>query len=387
MAKIKKGTYRFNDVLTGNVTENAVEALFNFTDGNGDEWGYLTFQFFADGTSSVAYVNMNTGAMVGANVNGWKSPAYQIVNIPTDQEIQANGMSAAEFATWFTANTKLVGGDAVTIEYNGNVIASFTHGTKAIRCNGAVMQGDVVVNVPEMGGAQENEVDKFFAENFPSDTWGDGEYTGTIQGIPATMRYKYRKSQPDPKDIAFVTTIQKNGTVGDYDTTANLADWYLKTVLVECGRIQTDSGVSNSVLIDNPVIPTMYDLSPVYSAMVGLPVTATLKATQCGLKTYEEGVYNNLDTKVNYFIETNATELAGEKLPEMLYALAMQLAWYHERSYAYGGRDIRSFTAPIEIITENGTYTWHEYQGYWGIRAVAVRVPDVPEWDGSIEVV
>ena len=162
MAKIKKGTYRFNDELTapsetirgGDISWTAS----GYIQGVGDITGYFSglSVYVTDGsvTNIVSHLVSSVPDLSGYGViypkeedvfnnSGWN---YQTITIPYDQDV------SDAFEPWFTANTKLVGGDAVTIEYNGNVIASFTHGTKAIRCNGAVMQGDVVVNVPEQIG-------------------------------------------------------------------------------------------------------------------------------------------------------------------------------------------------------------------------------------------
>ena len=381
MATIKAGTYRFNDVL--NVPSGEIEQYIDFTAIPSVDDPPIVFVcngVRVDGVDLIYYVVDPFETEYQVYDGEWGSLTQgvpvQTITIPNDAEV------SAEFASWFTANTVKQGGNTVTIEYNGSVIASLTEGKATLPCKDKVMHTDIVVNVPELGGEEkEDEVEKFFTENFPSDTWNDGEYTGTIQGIPVTMQYKYRKSQPDPKDIVFVTTIQAEDE--DFDTTANLADWYLKSAPLLAGRIKVDTTEQIKALCENPIVPTFYDLSEVYTAGAGVPMIAKLKATQCGVRNYEYRPDAMVETVVNYSVETNAAELMGVALPKLLYAQPLQITWYYETNYAYSGMNPARYMINTETIKENGTYSWAPYQGYFGAARIIVDIPPAPDWDGS----
>ena len=87
---------------------------------------------------------------------GWANPEYRTVII-TDGDSLTN----ETFANWLKANAvqqaEPTPTDAVTIEYNGSVIASLKAGQSAtLPCKDLPMLSDVVVSVPEnMGGSVE----------------------------------------------------------------------------------------------------------------------------------------------------------------------------------------------------------------------------------------
>lgn len=237
--------------------------------------------------------------------------------------------------------------------------------------------GELAPNISAISSGGSDQSAAFFEENFPSDTWNDGEYIGSVYGIPVTMRYKYRKDKTDPKDIPFVGMIQESEDV-DFEQTENLADFYLKTAMVPSGRISANSenGLSD-ILYSNPVVPTYYDSSQLYTAMMEFDVRIELNATQCGVKHYDgTGDYSSCETFVNFFVDTDIDYEEFVGLPEVavIYNTPLQVRWYHEVDWAFGGTDMKDYKAPEQTITENGPYYWHHSNGYWGAAYVNVQV-------------
>lgn len=133
MAKIKKGTYRFNDVLTQLTTThpetgyNEVSLQFTFTADLGIE-GYENTLFTcstiyqeprseeeidSNGVGSISYTTVAStpdltplgftypfGRYIWSPANGWELNGAQYITIPKDTDV------SDEFGVWFTANTK-----------------------------------------------------------------------------------------------------------------------------------------------------------------------------------------------------------------------------------------------------------------------------------------
>ncbi len=225
---------------------------------------------------------------------------------------------------------------ATEIKYNGSVIASPEAGqTATLKCAGMKMESDVVVEVAEQTGSGGETGSDFIAENFPSDTWSDGEYTGTIQGIPVTMRYKYRTGNTDPKNIPFVGTMEGIWS-GEAIQITNLADFYLVPITGEY-RFAVGGSLDETMLF-NPVVPIFFDLSNLLSALNGITVDGTLTATQCSMHNYE-GERAYVTTAVTYRAESKAIESMGELMVKALHGIPQYCEWYYEYGSAYGGKD------------------------------------------------
>ena len=208
------------------------------------------------------------------------------------------------------------------------------------------------------GGSSEviDRSEAWFAENFPSDVWRDGEYA--FGG--ASLRYKYRADRTDPKDIDICDENGIGRSVYDLDgedyIAANLIEYYLLGVLRQCGRMWVEYGSDLAKkLYENPVVITYVDLSEAFSDAYCMQMVYKLHAMQASLKNYDgkaHGEAVNNDTFVSYFIESNAEDIVGEIEAEArhLYALCngASIGWYYEEhtsdslgdsngSYAYSG--------------------------------------------------
>jgi hypothetical protein len=161
MATIK-GKWVFNDLIRGKSISQDVIFSFNTLEGsyNGHKirFGYsdTTFRYelyFEYGTNQtlITYYG-DTGE--------WASPLYKTIDFGTiDRNV------SDEFLEWMQTNatqqTEPAPTDAVTIEYNGAVIASLKAGQSAtLECKDLPMLDNVVVTVPEgMGGEDVPEWD------------------------------------------------------------------------------------------------------------------------------------------------------------------------------------------------------------------------------------
>ena len=266
------------------------------------------------------------------------------------------------------------------IKYKGNVIASPGAGQTAIlRCEGMKMESDVVVEAGKTGTEVIDKSIEFFRDNFPAETWREGEYTGAVFGAPVVMQYKYRSDKEDPKNISFVAMIETDDG-SEFEETANLADFYLKTAALYCGRISaTEENGLSQLLYDNPVVPTFFDMSQLYGADIGIPCYVTLNATQCGVRNYEGLGYREItcmDTIVTYAVDTdlNPRDLGYSSYAHALHMVPLRLAWYHESQFAFGGLEYKDYPKAFESVTENGDYYWNAYDGYSGVQRVLVDV-------------
>jgi len=204
------------------------------------------------------------------------------------------------------------------------------------------------------GGSYEviDRSEAWFAENFPSDVWRDGEY---IDGL-ITVRYKYRADRTDPKDIDICDENGIERAIHDVDgedrLAVNLIGYYLEGILCKCGRMWVEYGSDLAKkLYENPVVITYVDLSEAFSDSYGAPIVYKLHATQASLKNYdgkEHGQAVNNETFVSYFIETNGEDIFGESEAEARnlysYCNGASIGWYYEEhvgdsngSYAYSG--------------------------------------------------
>ena len=180
MATIKKGSYRWNDIVSiypnfDNLTilDGSPVLPINFT-VVGSFAIDLENMCFIEGETVCNYdyivfdrenSSLNFYSSFENILNGWVySPEYgwnfaaqimgdmlpnsellngfgQIINI--NEDINVDDTSA----TWFEANTEPVGAEA-TVSYNGEAIATITSGqTATIKCKGKVMKDDIVITL------------------------------------------------------------------------------------------------------------------------------------------------------------------------------------------------------------------------------------------------
>lgn len=162
MATIK-GKWVFNEILT-EPTSFFSQSVNFITDASNTNYigfdisislGDTYLYYLVEGGKS-SYYKFGIGWTAVNNVYAWRTVDFG----STEQEI------TSDFAVWFTANAVADGGyidmspvlptDAVTIEYNGAVIASLNAGQSAtLPCKDKPMHTDVVVSVPEGLGAGE----------------------------------------------------------------------------------------------------------------------------------------------------------------------------------------------------------------------------------------
>lgn len=397
MAVIKAGTYRFNDVLTQGYFYNDIngynEVYFDYqveVVANGQAvtlYCNTIYQEPNNDGGSLQYICVSSSPDLSAlgivypfgqyvyhgATSSWTTEygeGIKTIIIPEDTEV------SAEFYEWFAINAIRCS----TITYNGSIITNLSSGqTATLKCKGMKMESDVVV---EAGARVTKVIDKstaFFEDSFPSDTWNDGTYTGTVFGAPVTMRYRYRVGKEDPQNIPFVAMIQADNS--DFEQTENLADFYLKTAALYCGRIEatTTGDCLTEILYDNPVVPTFYDMSQLYSADIGMPCHVTLNATHCGIRNYDGLSYADIgcmDTVVTYAVETDLRpeEIGYCSVAHALHMVPLRLAWYHESYFAFGGLEYKDYPKPFESVTENGDYYWWPSDGYSGVNHVRVNV-------------
>lgn len=237
------------------------------------------------------------------------------------------------------------------------------------------------------GGSSEviDRSEAWFAENFPSDVWRDGEY---IDGL-ITVRYKYRADRTDPKDIDICDENGIERAIHDVDgedrLAVNLIEYYLEGVLCKCGRMWVEYGSDLAQkLYENPVVITYVDLSEAFSDAYCMQMVCKLHAMQASLKNYDgkaHGEAVNNDTFVSYFIESNAEDIVGEIEAEAearhLYALCngASIGWYYEEhtsdslgdsngSYAYSGA----------CASASGYLTWKDDEQEQGDSPLPIEV-------------
>jgi hypothetical protein len=172
MSTIKKGTYRFKDevVLPSKICSvRTLTQTLQFTistDINGTNYAIGCQELtISDVMVDMAYemvsvfppnAPFSVPCLCAVWYEGyWDFKNYgtgiQTITIPYDQEV------SDEFAAWFNANIGQQEEAAVTIEYNGSVIASLKAGqTATLPCKDTLMHTDLVVSVPDgMGGSVE----------------------------------------------------------------------------------------------------------------------------------------------------------------------------------------------------------------------------------------
>ena len=95
----------------------------------------------------------------------WISETYRTINLPQNETVDAelyaflNEFYMVEYVAHAAVPEPEAPTNAVTIEYNGSVIASLTEGKATLPCKDKVMHTDIVVNVPELGGESVPEWD------------------------------------------------------------------------------------------------------------------------------------------------------------------------------------------------------------------------------------
>ena len=206
------------------------------------------------------------------------------------------------------------------------------------------------------GGSSEviDRSEAFFAENFPSDIWSDGEYVCTFGEISIPVRYKYRADRTDPKDIAIEGTVQDVPEHSVNMSVANLVEYYAICLFCLCGRMAVNSGSDlASILYLNPVVITYADITQfAFSGEVDTYGMVELTAMQASLKNYDgDGDAVNNDTVVSYFCDANIDGLESGDIARYLYAISIpECEWYFEYDYAYGGR----------CVSARGYLTWED---------------------------
>lgn len=110
MAAIRKGTYKFNNVMTQPSNKNNLwYALFSFRVDHPDttvtNCNKIYFSFDADNTlSDVSYEYDNNTTYAYSKTDGW-DPVYQTIIVDETQNVTVEPIEAEnDFWTWFNAN-------------------------------------------------------------------------------------------------------------------------------------------------------------------------------------------------------------------------------------------------------------------------------------------
>ena len=177
MATIK-GKWVFKDEISGT---QAVSQNISFI-SNGINYSIINLvldEMF--GTPILYYGNTIVFDLMGetADFEGWLNDEYRTADFGSTEQTVSDAFRTF-MDTYATPEAEPAPTDAVTIEYNGAVIASLKAGQSAtLECKDLPMLDNVVVTVPEMGGADVPE-------------W-DGSYTisgGTISFTIGSVSYE-----------------------------------------------------------------------------------------------------------------------------------------------------------------------------------------------------
>lgn len=155
-----KGIWVFNDepFLSSSSTYFDV----NFTSNNSS---YNQIGFDEDSASYGVislYYNSQEAYTYGSYMNGWINEAYKTVDFGTTEQTVDD-----TFYTWLTANATQQATEeeetttsAVTVEYDGAVVATIENGNKAtIPIAGKKMKTDIVITVPEAESGGDSGID------------------------------------------------------------------------------------------------------------------------------------------------------------------------------------------------------------------------------------
>lgn len=144
---------------------DALAGTWVFNDTINESFETYTLEFVCGGTNctyiapsennqiSPTITRLYFSSIGNVYTNGWKNEAYKTIEITSKLSEVTNGDA---LLTWLQANaTKTAEAEtesssAVTISYNDSVIASLEAGqTATVPCSGKIMQGDMVIAVPE----------------------------------------------------------------------------------------------------------------------------------------------------------------------------------------------------------------------------------------------
>ncbi len=161
---LKSGTYRFNDVISGNGVPFDVEdpdydyqAIYPFVSnsitygmmwmsGNIDNSDFISIVYMTENYDYAMAYSYEAGEGDGVTlIKGWQSEALQTQTLTADTEVDDT------YGAWYIANTnynEVNASSLVTIEYNGSTIAELNAGDKAtLSCAGMKMASELVIKI------------------------------------------------------------------------------------------------------------------------------------------------------------------------------------------------------------------------------------------------
>ena len=369
MAKIKAGTYRFNDVLTA--TDVELNANLNFTvevsaygmyEGvahcdnitvtaemhNPDmpyRYWYNTMHYnvvdlvppFEYLSTPVELLMYQTTYYDGEISGIWETDTYsegiKTITVPYDQDV------SDEFEPWFTANTKRLS----TITYNGSTIATLNGGqTATLKCKGMKMESDIVVEVPESGGGSGGgaEMNIAYGDTEPTDTSKLWVKTNTPDAVNVTSRIVTSGGE---MELAIAGLPRRASAI----TSAAVGT-----------KVYLFGGLDGSQLNTINVFDT--ENNTINTLSITLPSAASAIASAAvGTKVYLFGGKDDSSylSTINVFdTETNTITMLSTTLPYRLSGIAS--AAVGTKVYLFGGEYSTSYYSIISVFdTETNTIT------------------------------
>lgn len=330
----------------------------------------------------------------------WQNEAYRTVDFGTTEQTVSDA-----FLTWMQANATPEADptptDAVTIEYNGTVIASLKAGQSAtVECEGKTMHTDVVVSVPDgLGGGGsdgEAEFNIAYGNTAPTDTsklwvktaeptavevtakpvFGDKTLESGISALPTalgaiasakvgTKVYLFGGSRGEiyPTEIKVFDT--ETNTISTLDASIPKGASYIAAAAVGTkiylfggfyGYISPDSILSTINVFDT-------ETNTISTLSAKLPSgTGYIAAAAVGTKIYLFGGYTSFTInkaeyldRINVFdTETNTISTLDTKLPTAARGIAASAVG--DKVYLFGGSIADGYSSTINVF-DTKTYT------------------------------
>ena len=351
MAKIKAGTYRFNDVLSV-PSGGADSGVFDFTT---EALGYIVHcnNLYAGVRPELTYVVDSApseleeylGSLGIAlpfpflvfNGERWSFTEYGVaiktIIVPYDQDV------SDEFEPWFTTNAKRLS----TITYNGATIATLNGGqTATLKCKGMKMESDIVVEVPESGGGSGGgaEMNIAYGDTEPTDTSKLWVKTNTPDAVNVTSRIVTSGGE---MELAIAGLPRRASAI----TSAAVGT-----------KVYLFGGLDGSQLNTINVFDT--ENNTINTLSITLPSAASAIASAAvGTKVYLFGGKDDSSylSTINVFdTETNTITMLSTTLPYRLSGIAS--AAVGTKVYLFGGEYSTSYYSIISVFdTETNTIT------------------------------
>lgn len=196
-----KGIWVFNDNPSLSFSSRYFDV--NFTSNNSS---YTQIGFDEDsatyGVISL-YYNSQEAYTYGSYMDGWINAAYKTVDFGTTEQTVDD-----TFYTWLTANATQQASEetsAVTVEYDGEVVATIPSGNKAtIPIADKKMKTDIVITVPKAEGGTDSPL--------PTEVSTEAEMTALLESGEVGGVYKYTGTTGTYENGALYVLENSTGT-------------------------------------------------------------------------------------------------------------------------------------------------------------------------------